>query len=124
MKTFYYSIDFFCKRSTIGKEYVVYAIQAWKETIWYYICDDNYSYYPMQNPAPLFEVVDDRVSKYGRFKLWPDGCLMIAFEQWFTDPYFYDKLTDIEEAEVEIFDKIKELMDAENFDLPPLEVVV
>jgi hypothetical protein len=35
-------------------------------------CDDNYSYYPMQNPAPLFEVVDSRVSKYWRFELSPE----------------------------------------------------
>ncbi len=109
---------------TIGKEYVVYAFREWQGSIWYYICDDNYSYYPMENPAPMFEVVDSRVSKYWRFKLSPNGLLMIVFEQWFTDPYFYDKLTDYEEAEVEIFDKIKELMDAENFDLPPLDVAV
>jgi hypothetical protein len=48
----------------------------------------------------------------------------MAFEQWFTDPYFYDKLTDQEEAEVEIFEKVKELMDAEDFTLHPLDVAV
>ena len=109
---------------TVGKEYVVYAIRAWQGIVWYYICDDNYSYYPIQTPAPLFEVVDNRVSKYWRFMLNPNGVLRFVFEQWFTDPYFYDKLTDQEEAEVEIFDKVKELMDAEDFDLPPLDVVV
>jgi hypothetical protein len=41
-----------------------------------------------------------------------------------TDPCFYDKLTDHEEAEVEIFEKVKELMDAEDFALPPLDVAV
>ncbi|HAT15744.1 MAG TPA: hypothetical protein DCS91_21185 [Microcoleaceae bacterium UBA11344] len=109
---------------TVGKEYVVYAIRAWQGVVWYYICDDNYSYYPMQTPAPLFEVVDSRVSKYWRVMPYPNGVLRIAFEQWFTDPYFYDKLTDQEEAEVEIFDQVKELMDAEDFDLPLLDVAV
>ena len=109
---------------TVGKEYVVYAIRSWQGIVWYYICDDNYSYYPIQTPAPLFEVVDNRVSKYWRFMLNPNGVLRFVFEQWFTDPYFYDKLTDQEEAEVEIFDKVKELMDAEDFDLPPLDVDV
>ena len=109
---------------TVGKEYVVYAIRAWQGIVWYYICDDNYSYYPIQTPAPLFEVVDSRVSKYWRVMPYPNGVLRIAFEQWFTDPYFYDKLTDQEEAEVEIFDKVKELMDAEDFDLPPLDIAV
>jgi len=52
----------------------------------------------------MFEVVDDRVSKYWRFKLSPNGLLMIAFEQWFTAPYFYEKLTVQEEEELEIFD--------------------
>jgi hypothetical protein len=98
---------------TIGKEYIVYALRAYQENAWYYICDDNYTYYPMQNPAPLFEVVDDRVSKYWRLKLEPNGVLRIAFEEWFADPYFYDKLTDQEEAEVSIFEKVKERMDAE-----------
>jgi len=109
---------------TVGKEYVVYAIRAWQGVVWYYICDDNYSYYPIQTPAPLFEVVDSRVSKYWRVMPYPNGVLRIAFEQWFTDPYFYDKLTDQEEAEVEIFDQVKELMDAEDFDLPLLDVAV
>jgi len=109
---------------TVGREYVVYAFREWRGTIWYYICDDNYSYYPMENPAPMFEAVDNRVSKYWRFELSPNGLLMIIFEQWFTDPYFYDKLTDQEDEEVEIFDKVKELMDAEDFDLPPLDVAV
>ena len=109
---------------TVGKEYVVYAIRAWQGVVWYYICDDNYSYYPIQTPAPLFEVVDSRVSKYWQFMLDANGVLRFAFEQWFTDPYFYDKLTDQEEAEVEIFDKVKELMDAEDFSFPPLDVAV
>ncbi|EGK88673.1 hypothetical protein D0A34_17570 [Microcoleus vaginatus PCC 9802] len=109
---------------TIGKEYVVYAIRSWQRIVWYYICDDNYSYYPIQTPAPLCEVVDNRVSKYWQFMLDPNGVLRIAFEQWFTDPCFYDKLTDQEEAEVEIFEKVKELMDAEDFALPTLEVAV
>ena len=98
---------------TVAKEYVVYALYEWEGKIWYYICDDNYTYYPIHKPAPLFEVLDDRVSKYWRFKLEPNGLLTIAFEQWFSEPYFYDKLTDQEEREVLIFENVKELMDAE-----------
>ncbi len=98
---------------TIGKEYVVYAFYEWEGQIWYYIADDHYMYYPMQNPAPLFEVVDDRLSKYWRFNLRPNGLLRVAFSQWFTVPYFYDKLTDQEPAEVDLFKRIKGLMDME-----------
>ena len=107
---------------TVGEEYVVYAMREWQGKVWYYICDDNYSYYPIQTPAPLFEVVDNRVSKYWRLMLDVNGVLRIAFEQWFTDPNFYDKLTDREEAEVLIFEKVKELMDAEVLSLPSLDM--
>ena len=98
---------------TIGKEYVVYAFYERQGQIWYYIADDHNMYYPMQNPAPLFEVVDDRLSKYWRFNLRQNGLLRVAFSQWFTVPYFYDKLTDQEPAEVDLFKRIKYLMDRE-----------
>ena len=98
---------------SIDKEYIVYALYEWEGKIWYYICDERYTYYPIHNPAPLFEVVDDRISKYWRFKLAPNGLLTLAFEQWFSNPYFYDKLTDQEEQAVLIFEQIKDLIDAE-----------
>jgi len=98
---------------SVGKEYIVYALYEWEGKIWYYICDERYTYYPIHNPAPLFEVVDNRISKYWRFKLAPNGLLTLAFEQWFSDPYFYDKLTDQEEQAVLIFEQIKDLIDAE-----------
>ena len=46
-------------------------------------------------------------------QLATNGLLEIAFEHWFDLPDFYDKLTDGAEEAVLIFDKIKELMDAE-----------
>ena len=100
---------------TIGQEYIVYALKEWQGNIWYYICDDNYTYYPMQHPAPLFEIIDDRLSSYWRFKCYPNGLIRLAVEEWLTDPYFYDKLTDQEEREVLIFDKIKQLIDNEKY---------
>ena len=109
---------------TLGKEYIVYALYEWEGKIWYYICDERYTYYPIHNPAPLFEVVDDRISKYWRFKLAPNGLLTLAFEQWCSEPYFYDKLTDQKEEEVLIFEKVKELMDAEVLSPPPMPVVL
>ncbi|MDF0554534.1 hypothetical protein [Kamptonema sp. UHCC 0994] len=107
---------------TVGEQYIVYAMREWQGKVWYYICDNNYSYYPIQTPAPLFEVVDNRVSKYWRLMFDANGVLRIAFDQWFTDANFYDKLTDQEEAEVLIFEKVKELMDAEALSLPSLDV--
>ncbi len=39
--------------------------------------------------------------------------LRLAFLHWLNDPYFYDKLTDQEPAEVDLFKRIKALMDRE-----------
>jgi len=100
-------------RLTVGKEYVVYAIDEAEGNVWYYICDDNFIYYPQKHCAPLFEVVDDRVSKYWRFKFWDNGLLEVAFPHWLKDPYFYEKLTDQEPAEVDLFKRIKALLDLE-----------
>jgi len=46
-------------------------------------------------------------------QLATNGLLEIVFEYWFCIPYFYKKLTDSEAEAVFIFDKIKELRDAE-----------
>jgi len=97
----------------IGKEYIVYAISEWQGNLSYCICDERFTYYPMHNPAPLFEIVDARYSRYWQVQLATNGLLEIAFEHWFDLPDFYDKLTDGAEEAVLIFDKIKELMDAE-----------
>ncbi|MEG4285715.1 hypothetical protein QUB68_21535 [Microcoleus sp. A006_D1] len=97
----------------VGKEYTVYAISEWEGNLGYYICDERYTYYPLENPAPLFEIIDGRYSRYWQVQLATNGLLEIAFEHWFSIPYFYDRLTDQETEAVLIFDKMKELMDAE-----------
>ena len=106
---------------TVGQEYIVYALKEWQGNIWYYICDDNYTYYPMQYPAPLFEVIDNHLSSYWRFKCYPNGLIRLAFEEWLNDPDFYDKLTDQEEAEVVIFERIKQLIDQEKYPEQPID---
>ncbi|MCL1467581.1 hypothetical protein [Argonema galeatum] len=109
---------------TIGKEYTVYTLYQWQGSIWYYICDDGYTYYPQQNPAPLFEVIDNRLSSYWRFKVYPTGLLKLAFDEWLSDQYFYDKLTDGEETEILIFEKLKELIDAEALSPAPISSII
>ncbi len=74
----------------------------------------------MQHPAPLFEVIDNHLSSYWRFKCYPNGLIRIAFEEWLIDPYFYDKLTDQEDAEVLIFETIKQLIDNEKYPHKPI----
>src|SRR5712692_3366746 len=101
---------------TLGKLYVVYALAIRDNQVWYYVSDDDELYYPGQKPAPLFEVVDNKVSKYWRYAFTPkhlDHLALFAFEEWTSDAYFYDRLTDGNEREVSIFRKIKLLMDSE-----------
>ena len=57
--------------------------------------------------------MDARYSRYRQVQFVTTGLLEIAFENWFSIPYFYEKLTDSEAEAVWIFDKIKKLMDAE-----------
>jgi hypothetical protein len=61
----------------------------------------------------IIEVVDNKLSKYWIFNLDPNGLLTLAFPEWFDDPYFYDKLTDMEEESIVIFQEIKTLIDVE-----------
>jgi hypothetical protein len=102
----------------IGEEYIVYAMTVFLCHIWYYICDENYSYYPVWHPSPLFKVSDSRISshwEYGYFggesarETYP----IFAFKEWSSDLYYYDRLTDGVEKDIEVFNYYKHLMDAE-----------
>lgn len=103
----------------VGKEYIVYAISEWQCNLSYYICDERYTYYAIDNRVPLFEIVDARYSRYLQVQFATNGLLEIASEHWFSIPYFYDKLTDSEAEAVLSFDKMKEIMDAEAAILQP-----
>lgn len=103
---------------TVGKEYVVYGLALQKNAqVWYYISDDDGLYYPFHYPAPMFQVVDGRPSKYWRFAFTPehlDHIALFGFEEWVRDEYFYDRLTNGEESEVSTFRTMKQLMDSED----------
>ena len=57
--------------------------------------------------------MDARYSRYLQVQFATNGLLEIAFEHWFSIPYFYEKLTDSEAEAILSFDKMKQLMDAE-----------
>jgi hypothetical protein len=86
--------------------------------IWYYICDDSYSYYPVWNPGILFTITDDRVSRFWRVGYRPDHessdeAFIITFAEWVSERYFYDRLTNRDPAAVDLFRHYKQLMDGE-----------
>lgn len=100
----------------LGNYYIVYGITLWRGYIWYYLCDESYSYYPFWNPSPLFEVANKNLSKYWVYNLRvsdKDNHLNITFPEWANDCYYYDRLTDGYFKDIEVFKKYKYLMDLE-----------
>src|SRR5574342_425199 len=117
----YFNLEKSYDRLIIGKEYVVYAITEMHEFIWYSLCDENYNYYPMWFPFSIFEITDQRLSRYWIFSLRErlsrtDTIVFspfLAYSEWSLQDDYYDNLTDGEEREVKIFKKYKELMELE-----------
>lgn len=110
----------------IDKTYTVYALTIFRGCVWYYICDEDYVYYPIWNPAPLFEVIDGRMSKHWKYNFiqattqtrFVNSEVIFAFAEWSNNPFeYYDKLTDREEKEVSLFEFYKNLLDVEFPDL-------
>lgn len=105
-----------------GKEYLVYATSIYLDYIWYCICDESFIFYPMWNPSMLFEVTDNRLSRYWIFGLREADqgedikkVPFLSFPEWTNDIYFYEELIDGygDDPNATIFNKYKELMDLE-----------
>lgn len=87
--------------------------------VWYYICDETYSHYPVWTPSPLFELVDARVSAswqlgFHRGNITEEAFPIIAFKEWVENLGYYDRLTDGQPSEVETFNRYKKLLDEEH----------
>lgn len=113
-----YSIDVENFSIKEGKEYVVYAIWIYLGYIWYCICDEDKTFYPIWNPSMLFEVSDNRLSRYWIFTIDKDDdkkAPFLSFPEWASDMNFYEDLVDgnSDDKSAIIFKKYKELMDLE-----------
>jgi hypothetical protein len=103
----------------IGKDYVVYGLTSYLGIPWFFICDEDYSYYPIWNPSPLFRIIDDRLSALWRIGIYGPGkekdlpVLILAFEEWVNNPFFYDQLTNGDDSAVRVFKERKQQMDRE-----------
>jgi len=103
----------------LGKIYTVYGFTLLFGHVWFYLCDESYTYYPVWNPSPLFQIVDHRLSAYWEFHLQvgtsaEDTRVIVAFPEWARDPLYYDRLTNRDKEAVEIFERYKDLIDAEH----------
>jgi hypothetical protein len=98
-----------------GECYTVYGMAVDQGEVLYYICERENASFPIARPAHLFEIIDNRLSRYWVFgvieshKKYPSW----SFPEWINEPYFQDKITDWETREVNIFKSYKELMDME-----------
>jgi hypothetical protein len=98
------------------KEYNVYAMTVVKGYIWYYICDETYTFYPVWRPSPLFSLTCPRFSRHWILVYHSEFTPMIAFRQWIDDPLYYERLVDGEDVAVNVFKRWKSLMDRETYE--------
>ena len=98
---------------TVGKEYVVYAIDTIDDRTYFFICADSFTNYPMRVPAPLFETIDGTRSKHWKTVTRANGLQETAIDAWISDPYFHEKLVEGNAAAVALFASHKAAMDAE-----------
>ena len=101
----------------VSKEYTVYGIEFRSNYPWYYLIDDWIDDYPTPYPADLFDISDERLSRYWRldFEVHQDGTASsrLVFDEWAKEPMYQERLVDGEPEEVELFMKYKQLMDEE-----------
>ena len=105
-------------RITVNEYYLVYAMKLISGYMWYAICEENYTSYPIWKPSSLFFIESGYLSKYWiysfeRGKDRDETITKIAYPEWANNHYYYDALTDGDKEEVEIFKKYKALMDLE-----------
>lgn len=95
----------------INKEYIVYALTINLGYVWYYICDEAFTYYPRWNPSPLFEVTEGKISKYWIYFFEKENNyinMIMAFPEW-AKKYksFYENLVEGNEKEKKYLETIK-----------------
>ena len=113
-----------------GEYYVVYAIDFVKPYTLYYISDSTFTTYPVSYQAQLFDVYDERISRYWETnsnKLLQDlknnASGLISFKSWSESRTFYEKLVEGNAAEERKFLEMKRKMDLE-FKAPNITVAL
>jgi hypothetical protein len=100
----------------VGKEYVVHGVTITLGHAWYYICDEDFVYYPIWNPASLFEITDSSIPNFWRAgfrkpRYGEEERFLLSFPEWVEDEFFYDKLTEGSAEEFRIFNRYRGLLE-------------
>jgi hypothetical protein len=101
----------------IGKEYIVYGISILRGIAWIELASDTGYLYSV--PLFLFEITDERVSKYWKVRMDKDGDLML-WPSSFYIKFYHDDLAEGVPEIVEDFNKIQSLIKTEA-ELPGVE---
>lgn len=115
----WFGADTYTMNLTMGRLYVVYAVAVHHPWLRYYVADDLYTRteYPFGYFAAFFKVVDRRPSRCWTLgHQGPDGRspeVLLACDEWATDPTFYERLVDGLGHEQHVFRERKEFMDLE-----------
>lgn len=105
---------------TIDREYLVYGMTVIDGIVWYYVCEDDFVYYPSLVPSPFFKVLDNRLSRHWKFFIhtqirneqfyyfndW-------VFQEWGDNIEFHHLLIERDKQALEIFNTYKIKMDLE-----------
>ncbi len=100
---------------TVGKAYVVFAVTSYIGGFWFYVADEDFTYYPVWRPAPLFELIDGRLSRTWRAGLQGSSRKewVLAFDEWAADPLYYERLVNGDAEAIQIFERNRRVMEAE-----------
>jgi len=99
------------------KEYIVYALAHFEESLWYCIFAEDFNFFPIYKHFCFFEISDPKISRFWIFDLYLEKStnfeIYVSFPEWIKEEYFYANLVDGKKREQRIFDRYKELMDLE-----------
>ena len=99
----------------IGKEYVVYGIVFRSNVPWFYVCEEESDDYPRLHFSGFFNLIDPKVSSVWEvnYSTKANNITHILPGEWNADPSFYENLVEGNEAEKEIFQRLKSFIDTE-----------
>ncbi len=96
---------------SVDTRYDVFAISSFLGGFWYYVLDEDQHRYPVWYPAPVFDIVSEKV---------PEGWVLahhrsknggvtsiLSFPEWALDPHFYEKLVDDDPEAVAAFAQVR-----------------
>lgn len=94
----------------IGAEYVVFGLRVFAGAPWVDILSESGYLYPV--PLCLFEIIDNRLSRYWTIKMYEDGDIILQPPSFFRD-YYHDDLIESNKEVLQDFARVRDLLEQE-----------